>query len=302
MPPTLHTIENEYWQVGILPEMGASVVFGRVRKDTGWLDILRPTDPADYENPSRCASFILIPWSNRIKDAKFRFQGRDYTLEVNNADGHAIHGDTRHRPWQVEIAGQERIGLTFNSTAHMSVNFPWQFAATAEYWLDGPDFVMGLSLRNIDDEPFPGGFGQHPYFVRTDDVTLQLPVDHVYEMNGAIPVREAGPVTPELDFRTPRRLRDAPPLDDLYRGRQGDQPVRIMYPAQGVEIAISSDPIYEHLIAYAPAGQPFFAVEPVTNANDGFNLFERGIAGTGVFVLEPGAERRGLIRLRLLAT
>ena len=59
-----------------------------------------------------------------------------------------------------------------------------------------------------------------------------------------------------------------------------------------------ADTIYEHLIAYAPPEQPFFAVEPVTNANDGFNLFEQGIAGSGVFVLEPGEQQSGTIRLR----
>ena len=73
----------------------------------------------------------------------------------------------------MDAAGQTRINLSFNSTAHTKINFPWRFAATAEYWLDGPDFMMGLSLKNIDEEPFPGGFGQHPYFVLTEDTMLQ---------------------------------------------------------------------------------------------------------------------------------
>ncbi len=299
MPPTLHTLENEFWQVGILPETGASVAFGRVQKDGQWVDVMRPTDPADYENPSQCASFVLIPWSNRIKNAKFRFRGSEYALEANNAEGTASHGDTRRRIWQVESAGTERISLSFNSTAHAGINFPWQFSANAVYSLDGPMFEMVLSLKNIDETPFPGGFGQHPYFVRTDDVMLELPVDRVYELEQFMPTRAAKPVPPELDFRRLRRLSDVPGLNDLYRGRRGEDPVRMVYPAQGIELSMTSDPIYEHLIAYTPSDGLSFAVEPVTNANDGFNLFEQGVEGSGVFVLEPGEERRGVIRLRV---
>jgi aldose 1-epimerase len=298
MPPVLHTLQNDYWQVGILPETGASIAFGRVKKDGQWVDVMRPTDPADYDNASNCASFVLSPWSNRIREGRLRFRGNEYPLEVNNADGTAIHGDTRGRIWQVEAAGESRINLSFDSTAHANINFPWQFAACAEYWLDGPEFVMSMGIKNLDDESFPGGFGQHPYFVLTDDTMLEVPVDQQYNLTDAMPDGGAVPISATLDFRTMRALRDAPPLDNLFRGRQGDKPARIVYPAHDIEVGMYADPIFEHFIVYAPPGQPFFAVEPVTNANDGFNLFEQGVAGNGVFVLEPGDDRHGAIRLR----
>jgi aldose 1-epimerase len=300
MTSALHTIENDYWQVGILPETGASVAFGRVRQGDRWVDILRPTAPADYDNSSNCASFVLVPWSNRIRDGRFAFRGQTYQLEINNADGTAIHGDTRKRIWQVESAGHQRINLSFNSTTHTNINFPFQFAATAEYWLDGPEFVMQLSLRNVDDQPFPGGFGQHPYFVlpENDNVWLELPVDQEYPLTNALPSGPPQPLAAALDFRELRQLRTAPPLDNLFRGRQGDKPVRIVYPDLKTEIQITSSAIFEHLIVYSPPGQPFFAVEPVTNANDGFNLLEQGVAGSGVFVLEPNEGQAGAIRLR----
>jgi aldose 1-epimerase len=105
-------------------------------------------------------------------------------------------------------------------------------------------------------------------------------------------------ISSTLDFRQLRPLNDAPPLDNLFRGRQGDRPARIVYAGQNIEVSIHADPIFEHFIVYSPPGKPFFAVEPVTNANDGFNLFEQNIAGNGVFVLEPGEEKSGVIRLR----
>ena len=51
-----------------------------------------------------------------------------------------------------------------------------------------------------------------------------------------------------------------------------------------------------------PTASPKGALEvlkAVTNANDGFNLYERGIRGSGVFVLEPGEERSATFVLKL---
>lgn len=70
-------------------------------------------------------------------------------------------------------------------------------------------------------------------------------------------------------------------------------------PASGVALSMHADPVLAHTLVYAPAGLPFFAVEPVTNANDGFNLMADGVPGHGVFVLEPGETRSGDIRLDL---
>ena len=43
-----------------------------------------------------------------------------------------------------------------------------------------------------------------------------------------------------------------------------------------------------HVIVYSPEGEPFFAIEPVSHANDGFNLLAAGQPGTGVVVLAAG--------------
>ena len=46
----------------------------------------------------------------------------------------------------------------------------------------------------------------------------------------------------------------------------------------------------EHVIVYSPEGENFFAVEPVTNANDGINLLAQGITNCGVVVLKQTAQ------------
>jgi aldose 1-epimerase len=102
-------------------------------------------------------------------------------------------------------------------------------------------------------------------------------------------------VSGRTDLRRLERL-GAPGLDDCFTGLTGGD-FRMIYPESGVEVRFHVDPIFTHAVIYAPndergAPRDFFCVEPVTNANDGFNLLARGVEGTGVKLLEPG-ERWG---------
>ncbi len=296
----LQVIENEFWQIGILPETGSSTAFGRVRRGESWLDVMRPTAASDYGNSSNCASFIMLPWANRIRAGQFRFNGVDYQLELSSGDGTAIHGAARKLAWQVVHADQTRIVNSFDSADYEQINFPFKFSARAEFWLEGVDFRMRLTLTNDDRQPFPAGFGHHPYFVRDPEnrVQLQIDCDTYYEMQEAMAVAPAVPLTPRLDFRQLRPL-NTDEFNDVYTARTAEAAYRIAYPP--VSVAMLADPLFQHVVLYTPLGKPFFAVEPQTNANDGFNLFDQGMAGTGVFVLQPGESNSGDVTLRIEA-
>ncbi|NJL28789.1 MAG: aldose epimerase, partial [Thermoanaerobaculia bacterium] len=101
---SLHTLQNDKWQVGILPETGGSIAFGRVQNPNGgdWLDFMRPTPPDAYDNVSLTASFVLVPWSNRIRDGVFTYKDDTYQLHELK-DGNATHGITRNCPWSSAV-------------------------------------------------------------------------------------------------------------------------------------------------------------------------------------------------------
>jgi aldose 1-epimerase len=89
-------------------------------------------------------------------------------------------------------------------------------------------------------------------------------------------------------------------MDNGFGGWSGE--ATIHWPESGLTLAIEADPaLFRHLVVFIPPGLDFFCVEPVSNANDGFNLFERGVEGTGVRVLEPGESLRGEVRFRVVA-
>jgi aldose 1-epimerase len=298
-PPgvALHVLQNDVWRVGVLPGTGASLAFGRVCHDGQWFDLLRPTRTDRYRSVEDCASFVMLPWSNRVAGAVLRFGGEQHRMRINADDGTAIHGTARDFPWDVELATGNALIATFDSRAFSGVNYPWPFTARLLYQLTGSRLTITTSLRNEHDEPVPVGFGHHPYLAKAltgpdDEALLQLPFDRYFETERAIPSGPAVPVEPRVDFR---ELRPLGPefVDDCLTGRLPGAPLRVVYPSSRRIVTIGADDVFTHAVVYVPTDRPYFAVEPVTNANDAFTLHERGVAGSGLVVLPPGETLEG---------
>jgi aldose 1-epimerase len=296
----LHTLQNKHWQAGILPQTGASIAFGRMRYSGALVDILRPTDEEHYGNSSNCGSFIMLPWANRIRDGVLRFGDESYQLRTTKDDGTARHGDVRNRAWQVLESSETHIRCHFDSSTADDFNFPFALAAEAEYRLEDADFAWELTLTNADIRPFPAGFGHHPYFVHpaANMPLLQIPCDKQWILNKAMAESEPVPVTDRLDFRQARPVTSDTRLDDLLTDCQQDEPVKLIYQQWQTTIEMHADSIFKQVILFtAPDGT--LAVEPQTNANDGFNLYARGIEEAGVFVLQPAESITGTVKLRV---
>lgn len=295
--PSVITIENDHWRVGLVPATGGSVAYGQVSIGGEWVDVLRPTAEADLGNRSACASFPLVPWSNRIRDGKLLWQGRTYQLRTNPGDGTARHGAGIEYPWAVVEQTPTSATLEFTSRDVYGVNFPWTFTARFEYALEGDRFTWGLSITNTDHETFPAGLGHHPYLQRhlalaggtTAAPHLRINCDQSYELFDALPVAAAGPVAARADFRSSRELGDDL-VDDCLTGRTSPTVAAIQYPGT-LTLTMHAGELLSHVVAYAPEGKPFFAVEPVTNVNDAFTLDAQGVQGTGVFLVQPGETR-----------
>jgi aldose 1-epimerase len=296
----LHLLQNKHWQAGILPQTGSSIAFGRMRYSGAWVDILRPTDEANYGNSSNCASFIMLPWANRIRDGVLRFDDDTYQLRTTKDEGTARHGDVRNRAWQVLESSETRIRCRFESDTAADFNFPFAIAAEIEYRLEDADFVWELTLTNTDECPFPAGFGHHPYFVHPADnmPLLQVPCDKQWGLKDAMADDRPIAIKSELDFRQPRPVTKTMVLNDVLTNCAPDKPLRLTYQQWHTTIEMHADPLFRQIVLYtAPDGT--IAVEPQTNVNDGFNLYARGIEESGVFVLQPGTSISGTVKLRV---
>lgn len=285
-------IENDRWRIGFVPELGGSVGFGEVRIGDSWHDVLRPTPPG-AGGPNDTASYPLVPWSNRIRDGRLLWGDRAFQLRVNWPDGTAIHGAGWDYPWQVTEHSSDRVVLEFTSRDVYGVNWPWTFTARFTYALEGDRFVWTYSVTNTDHETFPAGFGHHPYFLRSvagsADARLQIEADAGYDLEACMPDAGAGSIRPAADFRDARELGHEF-VDDCLTGRRGERLATIEWPG-ALALDVEADALLEHAVLYIPQNEPFWAFEPVSNANDAFTLDSKDIAGTGLFLVQPGETR-----------
>lgn len=294
----VHVLQNNTWRVGVLPETAASLAFAQIQHQGAWHDFMRPTPENAQHDPLSCASYLLVPWSNRIRDAQFRFAGHTYQLRASFADGTAIHGAARHYAWQVTTAHDTHIRMEFDSRHHADVNFPFAFRCWVEYQLDGNDFRTLLGVQNVDTQAMPAGFGTHPMIQRTlidaeDQIALQLPYSQAYPLAQCLPTGAPVPIPAAFDYQQMRRAGTVF-VDDCLTGRNMAQQIVLEYTKSNVNIVHWLDFLYSHLVMYMPVGESFLALEPVTNANDGFNLAASGAAQHGVFVLQPGEMREAM--------
>lgn len=292
---SLH-IENERLRLEIAPQVGASVAAFAFKRGEAWVPIMRPTPRPLPEKPSSYSSFTLAPFSNRIRAARFEFEGHTYQLKPNTPEGNAQHGDVRGRPWQV-FHGADSAACTFDSRFFEDMNWPWPFSLAVLYRLEGSTLETTLELVNQGQSPMPAGFGLHPYFVRhLGEAVLQFEARGYYPTDaGLIPNEGMQPIPDELDFLGARPV-GSQPLNHVYGGWDGRAVLE--WEGSHLRLLLEADPVFEHLVVFtAPDGT--LALEPVTHATDGFNLYARGIQGTGVRVLQPEESLAGKVRLTI---
>ena len=290
-------LDSEHWRLWLDPARGASWLAGEVRRDGHWHAVL--PDCREAGAALDAASFHMLPYSNRIRDARFTFEGR--TVQLGRVERHAIHGALRKLPWDVLDADASRLLCRIDSREHDGVDWPWPIVATIDARLDGPTLRSAMTLENAGSTPMPAGLGWHPYFVREIDGAapeLTLPVESVYPDAVGDCLPDGAPVTlpSELDFRTARALDRATRIDCCLAGFGGT--ARIAWPAAGIALELRASEACDHLVFFNPDA-PHFAVEPVTHANDAFNLAERGIEA-GRAVLGPGERLEAEMRLALV--
>lgn len=276
-------------RVVVSPSDGAGLLAFKARRGDRWLDIY--PDVRDLSRKMRYASWMMIPYSNRIENGRFRFEGRDY--ELRNGANHAIHGDARSRPWTVAEKSASRLKLTLRSADFADFNWPWPIDVEAEIAVDGTSLVQSLRIRNRGTTAMPAGFGWHPYYPRAltkevEPVRMRMKFTTVYpDANGdCIPDGPAQPVPAELDYSAGKAVPADRRYDTCLGGYDGQGTIE--WPESGVKLDYACTPNVTHFIYFNPIERPVWAAEPAANANNGVNLLARGEPGHGVLALPPG--------------
>lgn len=272
------------------PARGGSIMAFR----DGGFGLLRPWDGMS-EDPRAFASFPLVPFAGRVGRARFRFAGRLRYLKPNfPPEPHAIHGDGWTSAWTVAGSSPTVLELEL---LHDAPDATFRYRAVQVFRLQADRLELELSVTNRAGEAMPFGIGHHPYFTGRDEALLSAEVGGVWLPDDANLPRRLEPVPVLWGFRLRRPVAELV-LDHNFQDWSGL--ARIDWPAAGRALTIEAEAPFRHLVVYVPPGRDFFAVEPVSQVADGFNLMDAGVAGTGVRVLAPGETLRGTVRYRPL--
>ena len=159
------TLRSGALRLDLAPAIGGAISRFASEGPDGAIEWMRPMSGAAIAAGDVLGSscFPLVPYSNRIRDNAFAFDGRHVRMEHPYA--HALHGHGWLAPWQVEGAAADRASLVFARNA--TPDWPFAYRARQDFILAGGRLDMRIEIVNAGDRRMPAGFGLHPYFPRT---------------------------------------------------------------------------------------------------------------------------------------
>lgn len=267
----------------VCPGIGGSIA----RFSWHGLDILRAATPsAICEARVRgMASYPLVPYSNRIENARLPFEGSTFALRANfPPEPHAIHGVGWQRAWNVtRLNGQQvELGLVHDPDD----DWPFRFEARQTLALGEGWVTASLALKNSDSRAMPAGLGFHPFFPVSPDVQLEATWDGAWGMDSDNLPTEWEALPADADFRQTRPIGDWI-VDRCFTGWA--RVARLRYRDRAVVVTASA--ALDRMVCLVPGGgRGFMALEPVSLVNNAFALAARGVPGTGIRVLAPGEQ------------
>ena len=296
-------LQSDRVRLVIRPDLGAGISDFSVKGPANFFHPLMRRSSDGETNPSNLACFVMAPWANRIGGAMLSFAGANYKLKATSSDGSAIHGDVRARSFAVLDRSPVSARFGFDSRGVADVNYPFPFEVIVRYEVQGLEVRVQVVVGNVGENAMPAGCGIHPYFMRRlwadrDVVRISAPVWGRYELANRLATK---PAKPERLAELLRQGCELPgeAIDAVFGGCDGA--MTIAYPASGVVVKMDGGSNQRQVVLFVPhvddapgsaqAPLPYFALEPQTNVNDGFNLVERGAmtaADAGMVLLKPG--------------
>jgi len=257
--------------------------------------ILEPVGFDDFlKKPTSYGIPILFPFPNRIKDGKFHFGDKCYTVDPSR------HGFVRDKHWNVDSTGaSDDQGAWIKSSLEAAQypkeildQFPFEFRIEVTYRLKNSTLEMETVVRNTGNEVMPLGFGIHPYFTRPARGSIQIPALKRWELTDYIPTGKILDVMERYDLRRPRDLSTLGDMDDVFTEPSVDPDgfvrCKLNNHDKQVQMVIEVDSADFHEVAvYTPSDRQAICIEPYSCPTDAFNLYARGVENHHIILLEP---------------
>ena len=143
--------------LAIIPEVGGCITRYCLITEEQVLELMRPSTQVGLaaEVPTEMSCFPLIPFSNRIRNGRFSFQGKQIKMFTNfPPEVHTIHGHGWKAPWTVSEVKENRAVLAYQ---HFPDEWPFPYLARQVLELNGPSLTVTLQITNIGKTEMPAG-------------------------------------------------------------------------------------------------------------------------------------------------
>jgi aldose 1-epimerase len=230
-------------------------------------------------------SSVLLPYPNRISDAKFDFNGKEHRLHCNEENlNNALHGFIYNKTFKIIDSNCDADhGMVLLQYVYEGgeEGFPYPFEVTLEYnfYISGR-LTCKCGIKNVGKETMPLGIGWHQYFSfgdTVDDLSLTFSPDQQLKVNEKmIPTGEkvaVEAVSGKIGNST---------YDDCFTLK--GHFVSLKHPELG-ELIIDCGQDYPFLQFYTPPHRRSIAIEPMTCPPNVFNNRE------GLIELKPGISK-----------
>lgn len=165
------SIQYGDWAALVCPRLGGNVIsLTHCGKD-----VLVPlVDEEQLKvNPYLQGSPILFP-ANRTNFAKFNFEGKEYTLPLNEDWSQChIHGFVHRRAFSLVEQKENEVTLKY---VYDKIDewFPFMCEIWVTYTLDDRGFTQSYTVKNIDERNLPVVFCMHSTFVEPELFILPI--------------------------------------------------------------------------------------------------------------------------------
>ncbi len=284
MTTSLH-LSNGPLRCDIRPDLGGCLA------GLWWGDVpvLRSTAGPALTSARLAGSYPLVPFSNRLAQAKLVWAGTSHPLVQNNAaEPHAIHGVGWQRPWQVLDESDQFALLSYQHKADAA--WPFAFDTSQAFRLSEGALEITLSITNQSNTPAPAGLGWHPYFVKRAGSHLHFAASGRWEMGAdKLPTQRLPSAGLDADCATLD-------VDHCFEGWQGEA----LLVDDQLRTRIAAN--LKRLVVFTNATRDFVAIEPVSHVNNAANLMASGAWSAdelGLRVLQPGESMSAVMSIRV---
>lgn len=239
-------------------------------------DIIAGSELLDYKRTY--TSSVLFPFTNRIKNGKYTFKEKQYTLDLNlKEENNALHGLIYNKAFKYikEETNLNHATITIGyEETEKAKGFPFKYSVFLTYTLSTNVLELSVEVVNNDDFSFPFTIGWHPYFLSSDlhksSLSIQGNKKLVFDKS-MIPIK-----IKDIVIKEPIKIKDRF-FDDCYI--LNNNSVKFNTPDYCLQIESSSKENY--LQIYTPDKKNIIAIEPQTGPSNSFNN------NIGLNILEP---------------